>query len=488
MQRYIINRFIIFETMKKLIGRNKESEELEKYVSSGKAEFIAVYGRRRVGKTYLINQHFKGRLAFSMSGIIDGKANEQKEVFIQALEFAGHKMNSRPASWLRIFAELRKFLQPKVDSREPCIIFIDEIPCLDTQRSGFIRALGHFWNSWASLHDNVKLIVCGSATTWMIKNIIDTKGGLHNRVTHEIPLHPFTLREVEEYLNNNNLGWSRIMILQTYMALGGIPYYLSLLQPEESLAENLDRLFFSQDAPLRREYQRLFKTLFNIPEPYMKLVQVLALSKKGLTRQQIAEKVKTSGKTLTEKLNNLKNCDLIRCYNIKEKKIKKTGCIYQLTDFFTLFYITFADKGFGDEHYWSHHLLSPELNNWFGLSFERICVAHIEQIKRALHIDTISTQFYSWRSKNTQERGAQIDIIIDRADKMINVCEVKYCQGLYSLDKLEYEKLLNRMQTFSKETNTRSGLYLTMITTEGLAESKYAKNIFAQVVLDDLFE
>lgn len=474
--------------MKKLIGRNKESEELEKYISSGKAEFIAIYGRRRVGKTYLVNQLFNGRLAFSMSGIIDGEAKEQKEVFIQALEFAGHKFKSRPANWLRAFAELRLFLQPKVDSGEPCIVFIDEIPCLDTQRSGFIRALGHFWNSWASLQDNIKLIVCGSATTWMIKNIIDTKGGLHNRITHEMHLHPFCLREVEEYLDNGNFEWSRIMILQSYMALGGIPYYLSLLKPEESLAENLDRLFFSQDAPLRREYQRLFKTLFNIPEPYMKLVQHLAMSKQGYTRQQLSEKIKFSGKSLTEKLNNLQNCDLIRCYNIKDKKIKKTGGIYQLTDFFTLFYITFAGKGFGDEHYWSHHLLSPELNNWFGLSFERICLAHIEQIKRALHLDAIATQFYSWRSKNTKESGAQIDIIIDRADKMLNVCEVKYCQGLYSLDKSEYEKLLNRMQTFSRETNTRSGLYLTMITTEGLSENKYAKNVLAQVVLDDLFE
>lgn len=470
-----------------LIGRNKESEVLEKYIHSGKAEFIAIYGRRRVGKTYLVNQLFKGRLAFSMSGIIDGEVSEQMESFVQALEFAGHKIDVYPTSWLKAFAELRKFLQPMVDTGEPCIVFIDEIPCLDTQRSGFIRALGHFWNSWASLQDNLKLIVCGSATTWMIKNIIDSKGGLHNRVTYEMPLHPFSLREVEDYLNNKNFGWSRITILHTYMALGGIPYYLSLLQPEESLSENLDRLFFSQDAPLRREYQRLFKTLFNAPELYMKIVQVLAASKQGLTRQQLSEKVKTSGKTLTEKLTNLQNCDLIRLYNVKEKRIKKTGGIYQLTDFFSLFYATFADKGYGDEQFWSHHLLSPQMNNWYGLSFERVCIAHIEQIKKALRLQAIATQCYSWRSNNPKEKGAQIDIIIDRADKMINVCEVKYCEGTYTLDKSEYEKLINRMNTFSRETGTRSGLYLTMITTEGLTVGKYANNIPSQIVLDDLF-
>lgn len=470
-----------------LIGRNKESEELEQYLQSRKAEFIAIYGRRRVGKTYLVNQHFKGRIAFSMSGIIDGESSEQMEAFVQALEFSGYKHIAKPTTWLKAFAELRKFLQPKVDSGEPCIVFLDEIPCLDTQRSGFIRALGHFWNSWASLQDNIKLIVCGSATTWMIKNIIDSKGGLHNRVTHEIPLHPFSLHEVEEYLNHGHFSWSRLTILQTYMALGGVPYYLSLLQPQESLAENLDRLFFSQDAPLRREYLRLYKTLFNAPEPYMKIVQALAANKQGLTRQELAVKTKISGKTLSEKLSNLQNCDLTRHYYVKEKKIKKNGGIYQLTDFFSLFYLTFADKGFGDEHYWTHHLLSPELNNWYGLCFERICVAHIGQIKRALHLDAMAVQTYSWRSKRTREKGAQIDIIIDRADKMINVCEVKFCQGPYSLDKAEYEKLLNRMHAFANETGTRSGLYLTMITTEGLADGMYAKNIMSQVVLDDLF-
>lgn len=470
-----------------LIGRNKESEELVKYTQSGKAEFIAIYGRRRVGKTYLVSQLFKGKLAFSMSGIIDGETSEQMEAFVQALEFAGYKFSKIPTNWLKAFAELRKFLQPKVDSGEPCIVFLDEIPCLDTQRSGFIRALGHFWNSWASLQNNLKLIVCGSATTWMIKNIIDSKGGLHNRVTHEMPLHPFCLHEVEEYLNHSHFAWGRHTILQTYMVMGGIPYYLSLLQPQESLAENLDRLFFSQDAPLRREYQRLYKTLFNASEPYMKIVQTLASNKQGLTRQELAAKTKISGKTLTEKLNNLQNCDLTRHYYIKEKKIKKTGGIYQLIDFFSLFYLTFADKGLGDERYWTHHLLSPELNNWYGLCFERICITHIKQIKRALHLDAMATQTYSWRSKKSKDKGAQIDIIIDRADKMINVCEVKYCQGPYSLDKAEYEKLLNRMQTFAHETETKNGLYLTMITTEGLAEGKYANNIVSQIVLDDIF-
>ena len=243
--------------MKRLIGREKEIESLEAYVDSGQAEFIAIYGRRRVGKTFLINQLFRNRLAFSLTGIIDGTPSEQMESYVQALEFNGYKINEHPKNWLTAFAELRKFLQPKINSGEPCIVFIDEISCFDSQRSGFVRALGFFWNSWASLQDNLKLIICGSVTSWMITNIIDSKGGLHNRVTHEIALHQFTLHETELYLLNRGFNWSRLTILQAYMCLGGVPYYLSLLSASESLAENVDRLFFDRDAELQKEYDAL---------------------------------------------------------------------------------------------------------------------------------------------------------------------------------------------------------------------------------------
>lgn len=477
--------------MKRLIGREKEIESLEAYVDSGQAEFIAIYGRRRVGKTFLINQLFRNRLAFSLTGIIDGTPSEQMESFVQALEFNGYKINEHPKNWLTAFAELRKFLQPKINSGEPCIVFIDEISCFDSQRSGFVRALGFFWNSWASLQDNLKLIICGSVTSWMITNIIDSKGGLHNRVTHEIALHQFTLHETELYLLNRGFNWSRLTILQAYMYLGGVPYYLSLLSASESLAENLDRLFFDRDAELQKEYSRLYKTLFKSPEPYMKIVKLLAESKQGLTRQEISTKLKISGKALTDQLGNLQSCDIIRLYYVKESKIKKNGGIYQLMDFYSHFYLKFAFLGLGDAQYWSHHLNTPAINNWYGMSFERVCLAHINQIKIILRFDRISTQFYSWRSKTdvaSHEKGAQIDIIIDRADDMINVCEVKYSKSQYELTKSEFDKLQNRINRFRGETKTKKGVILTMITTEDLLPNKYANDIDSQITLNDLFD
>ena len=472
--------------MEVIVGREKEIADLEQYVASDHAEFIAIYGRRRVGKTFLVNQLFAGRLAFSMTGIIGGTAAEQFDVFCEALEFAGHVMKSQPKTWLKAFAELRKFLQPKVGKGAPVIVFLDEIPSLDTHGSDFSRALGHFWNSWASLQSSLKLIVCGSATTWMIRNIIDDKGGLHNRITHEMALSQFSLHETELYLQSRGFNWKRLMILQTYMALGGVAYYLSLLRPEESLAENLDRLYFSPSGELRREFSRLFKTLFKSPEPYMKIVQLLAENKKGLTRQEISNKLNASGRTLTEWLENLQNCEFIRLYHTRGKKVNVNGGIYQLVDFFSMFHLHFSVKALGEENYWTNHCGLPEMNSWLGLTFERVCLAHLHQIKNVMHIDRIASKAYSWRSKASNGNGAQIDMIVERADDIIHLFEIKYSKSEYVLTKAEMDKIENRITAFERETGTRCAIYLTMITTFGLAKGVYSHDIKDQLTLDDL--
>lgn len=472
--------------MGNIIGREKEIALLEQYIQSDKAEFIALYGRRRVGKTYLINSLFADKYAFSMTGVIDGEPSEQMEAFVESLGFYGYEINQTPTSWMKAFAELRKFLQPKVEKGAPVILFFDEIPSLDTQRSGFIRALGYFWNSWASLHDNIKLIVCGSATSWMIKNIIDAKGGLHNRITHEMCLRQFTLGETEKYLIAKGFLWNRLSILQCYMTFGGVAYYLSLLNPQESLVQNIDRLFFNENAELRREYDRLFKTLFNSTEPYKKIVKLLADNKKGLTRSEISSRLSISGSTLTTMLENLQNCEFIRLYYVRDKKVKSTGGIYKLTDFYIMFYLNFVPKAKTESNFWSNHINTPEVNNWFGLTYESICLTHIRQIKEVLHLDSISTKCYSWRSKNSMP-GAQIDLIIDRADDMINLCEVKYSKDDYKITQEDDRLLRNRMTAFQNETGTRSGIYLTMITTFGFAPSVYNETVPVKLGMDCLF-
>ena len=358
---------------------------------------------------------------------------------------------------------------------------------MDAENSHVASAVGYFWNNWASLHSNVLFIICGCATSWMISNVIDSRGGLHDRITIEMPIHPFTLKEVEDYLDGNQFLWNRQMTLQAYMVFGGIPYYLSLLDNEESLVQNIDRLFFSQDTQMRREFRRLFNTLYKKPDKYIGIIRALGKSRRGMTREQLAQELKCPNNGhLGKKLDDLVYCDLVRRNIVREKEIKRKDAIYQLCDFFCLFFLTFIDRAEVERQYWAHHINTPETNTWMGLAFERICMAHIQQIKYALRIDAISTLCYSWRSKESVP-AAQIDIVIERADRIVNICEVKYSQDEYVLDKDEYERMCRRRNSFVQETGIRHTPWLTMITTEGVAKGKYTEMIQSQIRLDDFF-
>lgn len=474
--------------MDKLIGRQLEINELKSIKDSNKAEFVAIYGRRRVGKTFLINQTFGKQFCFSTIGIIDGTRDEQMFAFRDAMNLYNYEIETLPKNWLEAFQILRHFLQERMVENQKNIIFIDELPCFDTDRSDFVKALGYFWNSWASLQDNLALIVCGSSTSWMIKNIIDNHGGLHNRITKEIHLKEFTLKETKEYLDANNFLWGDILVLQTYMVFGGIPYYLSLLKNDKSLAQNIDHLIFRKNGELRREYARLYSTLFKNPEPYLRVVELLANTKSGIPRKEIAERLKmqANGK-LTEILANLESCDIIRFFKTKQKKVSQQNGLYQLMDFYTLFYLTFAKNDPSNENYWTQQQGKPATNTWLGLAFEKVCIAHISQIKSALHIDTIQTEHYSWRiNKAEDSESAQIDMVIERADSMINICEMKYSEGLYKLSKSEYDKFNDRAQKFTSHTNWKGGIIPTLITVNGIQPNEYSQRFAARVELGDL--
>ena len=469
-----------------IVGRKKELSLINQYFNSGKAEFIAVYGRRRVGKTFLIRQHFRNQFAFDMTGIMEGTKSEQMTAFHTALKTYGYT-GKKNTNWIDAFFALRQVLESRIEEGKRCVIFIDELPCLDTPKAGFVNALGHFWNNWANWQSEIMLIVCGSATSWMVRNVIDNHGGLHDRITHEIHLHPFTLTEAEEFFKLNGFSWNRLSIMQTYMAIGGIPYYMSLFERTDSPATGLDRLFFSGNAELKKEYRRLFSSLFKNPHPYLEIITLLSKHPKGMTREEISTELKTSNNgKLGEMLTDLIYCDFLQKNNVREKRIKSNSAIYQLIDFYTIFYNTFANKNIMEEHFWTRNINTPEINIWYGLAFERVCKAHIEKIKTALGIASVSTEYYSWRS-NLIEKGAQIDIIIDRADNTINICEVKYSENLYSLDKEEYMKIQNRISVFKEATNTRSNIIPTMITTFGMKEGTYSDQIIAKIDMEDLF-
>ena len=470
--------------MASIVGRTKEISDLNHYLKSGKAEFIALYGRRRVGKTYLITSFFKNSFAFDTTGILEGNKTDEMDAFYTSLQNYGYE-GPYPEKWMEAFNILRSLLEPKI-KRGRVVVFIDEFPCFDTPRSGFVKALDYFWNSWASRQSNFFLIVCGSATSWMVKNLVDSRGGLHNRVTHEMHLHPFNLKETELYLKSMHIDWDRMSILRTYMILGGIPYYLNMLRKDESPVKNIDRLFFGNQAELKGEYGRLYKSLFKSPERYISVIRALAKNKKGLSRKEIIGLTGLAENGhLSDILDDLVNCDFIRYYNVTGKE--SNGGYYQLVDYYTHFYLDYGARKVKDSEYWTHMLNTPAQNTWYGLAFERVCMDHVPQILRSIGIDRIQTDYYSWRSETTTPKS-QIDLIIDRADGIITICELKYSIDTYQMTQTEAGKIATRLQNYISENSPKKGVQTALVTTVGLKPGKNADAVQCVTVLNDLFK
>ena len=468
--------------MDKIIGRDSELGLLDKYNKSGKSEFVALYGRRRVGKTSLVRYYFKDRFDFYVTGVLDGTKADQEAAFYDALIKYGYS-GGKPKNWKEALNALGAILEKK-KKKKRCVIFIDELPCFDADYSGFVKDFGDFWNRMASWYDNIFLIICGSATAWMIRNVIDSKGGLHNRVTHEMHLRPFDLYQTEQYVKAMKGKWDRLSILQMYMALGGIPYYFSLVDFSKSPAENIDALFFSQDAELKKEYRRLYKSLYKNPDQYLEIINVLANSRKGMTRKEILTKLKlTSGRMISERLEDLVLCDFISYHS---NGGKENSGIYRLVDFYTLFYLTFCKNEITDRAYWRHTINTPVQNTWYGLAFERVCMCHIWQIIQALRLDSMLTKYYSWRSKQS-EIGAQIDLVIERADGIIDVCEMKYSRSDYKQDIDDSRNLVNKIDDFVSETKTKKSVQTVLVTTYGLREGAHADDFQKILTLNHLF-
>ncbi|MDE6795294.1 MAG: AAA family ATPase, partial [Muribaculaceae bacterium] len=454
---------------------------------SNRSEFIAIYGRRRVGKTFLVRQLFADKFAFTYSGMPNVSTKVQLHNFYRELQAQGCKAQSAPKNWTDAFFMLRELVASKSEGKK--VIFLDELPWMDGRQSSFLPAFENFWNAWASARNDILLIICGSATSWIVKKILHNRGGLHNRLTNQICLEPFNLKECEDYAKEMDLPLDRQQVIEGYMVFGGIPFYWSLLERNKSLTQNIDSLFFGRKAKLKDEFQQLYRSLFAKPEVYVEIIKALGTKKVGMTRDEIISSAKLdSGGKLTGYLEDLENCGFIRRYQAIGSK--KKNALYQLVDNFTLFYFRFMDgKNITDANYWSKIQTAPIYHNWCGLAFERVCLLHSEQIKKALGISGVITNEYSWRTAATDEHpGAQIDLLIDRSDKAINLCEIKYSDVPYTINKKYMENLRNKTALFRQLTKTRKGIALTMITSSSLVKNSYSMNsIHSHITSDDLF-
>lgn len=474
-----------------IIGRKKEQEELQRLYASKESKLVAVYGRRRVGKTYLVRETFNNNFAFYHTGLSplelegDNLLHAQLEAFTNSLRRYGKNVRRQPKTWIAAFELLIELINEKSkDERQ--LIFIDEMPWMDTPKSGFITAFEHFWNGWASGQHQVMLVVCGSAASWIMDNMINSSGGLYDRVDTEISLAPFTLCETEQMLELKGVELSRYDIMEVYMAVGGIPYYLNQLKPGLSASEQIDNLFFAKNAKLGNEYERLFNSTFANPDQIESVIRYLSGRHGGYSRGEISEKIKLQGKALTKLLNSMEASNFIEKYQPFGNTSRQMK--YRLKDHFCWFWLCQVGGYSRSEHYWRDHCDSSATRAWRGVAFEELCISHILQLKEGLGIADVSTEASAWIVPATEEhRGGQIDLILSRKDNMVHMCEMKCYADEYQVDKDEDLKLRHRLTLVREHVKKTASVQPTLVTTYGLRQGKYSGIFKRTVILDDLF-
>ena len=461
--------------------------ELQALKKSKSSEFVVVYGRRRVGKTFLIREFFKNKFDFYHTAVLNSNRATQLSEFNFALNQTSKDIPNTPVNtWFDAFHKL-EFILEHSKNKGKKVIFFDEMPWMATQKSGFIQALDLFWNKWASARKDILLIVCGSATSWIFDKIINNTGGLHNRITQKIHLKPFTLLECEKFFKEKKVPMNRRQICETYMIFGGIPYYLNFFKNNLSVAQNVDNILFAEDALLNNEFQQLYRSLFKHSENHIEIVKAIGLKVKGLTREEILKTTKLSnGGGFSKMLIELELSGFIRKYYSFNKK--ENNIIYQLSDFYTLFYFNFIEnQNHKDANYWQHLLDNQKHRTWTGYAFEQLCLEHLKQIKQKLGIAGVLTNTASWLGEFDKEK-AQIDLLIDRNDGIINICEMKFSKSVFVVDKKNWQDLMTKLNILTNVAKTSKAMHLTMITPFGIKKNKYSGDINSEIKLDDLFK
>lgn len=479
--------------MAPIIGRELEQKELEIAYNSLEAEFIAIYGRRRIGKTYLIKNFFQPKecIYFQSTGIYKGSLKQQLTRFSKELgdAFYGGASINVPEDWMSAFEALSKAID-NMDKNKKVILFLDELPWMCTPKSSLLQALEYFWNRHWAHNPKIKLIVCGSAASWIIKKIIKNRGGLHNRTTRKIRLKPFDLRETYDYLHHQGYKIDKEKVVKLYMAIGGIPFYLKQIKNDLSVDQNINELLFNSDSILFTEFDEVFASLFDSAESYVELVRLIAASRQGLARTVLEEKNKVTGKggRLSNRLENLENAGFITSY--LPFGHKKLGVFYRISDEYCHFYLKWVDpikdsaKLNNHLSYWQGKLNSPEYYSWLGYAFENLCYKHVAQIRTALKIDAGSLAS-PWRyapKSYSEERGAQIDLLFDRRDDAISICEIKYSDSEFVVTKAYADNLKQKLAVFKQQTRTKKQLFLILISAHGLKANAYSDELISGIV------
>ncbi len=468
-----------------LTGRSSEIKIMNEMLASTSSELLAIYGRRRVGKTFLIREVYKKHIVFELTGLYKGGMKDQLENFHAQLNLSSKKFENTkvPNNWLKAFQLLENYLNG-LKGKKKKVVFIDEFPWIATARSKFLMVFEHFWNTYCTKRNDLVVVVCGSAASFMVNKIIKNKGGLHNRLSHKIQLMPFNLIETELFLKSKNIHLNHYDILQLYMVVGGVPHYLNKINKGESVVQNIDRLCFGHNGILVNEFNEVFKSLFANSDVHEHIVRVLSNTRKGVTRKSLLGLCKLeSGGVFSKALDELTESGFVTRYTPFGKRNR--GSLFRLSDEYSLFYIKFIEPNQGQgSGTWAKIFPKQTYKTWSGLVFETICLKHVEQIKKELGIARIYSVNSSWHNEN-----AQVDLVIDRDDGIINICEMKFYNGIFAINKPEYENIKNKVTQFKEGTKTRKNVFVALITTYGVLENANSLEIITNsLTMDCLFE
>ena len=484
----------------KLIGRKEECDILQTLLDSHRPEFLALYGRRRVGKTFLIREFFKNKdtVFFNVTGSKGGKLKEQINHFLEQLAkvFLGGIVPKAGKNWNDTFKILTDAIASSSHDKK-IILFFDELPWMATKNSRILHNLDYYWNQHWSNDDRVKLIVCGSSASWILNNIIQSTGGLHNRLTRKIHLEPFNLINTKRFLKQQGVNLNNNQVTQLYMVTGGIPYYLSYVDKNLSSIQIIEKLAFRKGSFLLEEFDNLFASLFDDHEIYVEIIRAIAGSRSGIGKRALLEKIGKSqiGGRGINKLSALEDAGFIMSF--KPHFHKRRGIYYKLIDEYTLFYLRWIEPireslqvRSLDKGNWQEIQNSPAWNSWQGYAFEAVCYKHISQIRKKLSISPTAIA-NSWRyvsMDKPNDPGAQIDLLFDRRDDAITICEIKYSNSPFIIDKQYAKNLMNKREVFTRNTRTKKQIFIAMIASNGVRDNLYADDLISGVVtLDDLF-
>ncbi len=473
----------------KLVSREEEKQRLLLALASNKPELVALTGRRRVGKTFLVRKAYEDHIKLEITGLQKDKQKAQLKNFLISMRAYGLYTTSEtaPNNWLDVFYLLTQQLE-KQNFSNKYVVFFDELPWMAGKRSDFISGFSYFWNSWAS-KQHIVVVICGSATSWMIEKVINDRGGLHNRITDIIHLHPFTLKETEQFLIAKNINYPRYQLLLLYMAIGGIPMYLDFIRRDVSAVQNINLLCFRASGFLFDEFNRLFPALFERHERHTSIVKALSTKQKGLTRQEILKATRLpNGGSFSKTLKELQQSGFIKTFSGVGKKKKAT--LFRLTDSYCLFYLSQIEPNKDSQTLNFEQLFqTPSFKSWSGYSYENVCFAHIIQIKNKLGISGMLTKVFSYVAKPVDGLpGTQIDLLIDRIDDTIHICEIKFSKGSYILEKKTADNIRQKHAVFQYNSKSKKHLFTTFITTFGLVNNKWTMELVDQsLTMDDLF-